>query len=255
MGIRINRRLGYAITDQEYDRDNWEHVDPRLNLDLVNDNERFHDIKHKFVEWVQKEDPEKIETILEEDLGLNRGRVICTMMGLDEIKDVPFHDVTTHAAEYGMPNVFLFQPISHPEWTRHDDTIDFYDSLVSGGQENRLVKLKEEGRDGIYPYEDFYYRHPDKTTPDKFLKKDVPPNDRGFGIIEGKLTARTYSVLVGSYKKGAKAGTKGELLEHFQNDWNVHIPADIRLFCHWSGIFNDPNGVFRLEPVLYEYWG
>lgn len=262
MGIRINRRLGYALTDLEYDQENWEHTDERMNLDLLNDKERFYDIKCEFVKWLQKEDREKIETILEEDLGLSKGRVTCTRMGLDEIKDVPFHDVVTHQAEYGMPNVFLFQPITHPKWTRHDDTIDFYDSLVTRGQEDRLVKLKEEGRDGIYPYEDFYYRHPDKTTPESFFKGEERDEegwseyDKSFGIKQGKLDSRTYRILTGTYSEKADSPLKNQnVLDHLFNDWNVHIPEDVRLFCHWSGVFNDPNEVFRLEPVLYEYWG
>jgi inhibitor of KinA sporulation pathway (predicted exonuclease) len=36
MGIRINRRMGYALTDFEYDTDAWEATDSRINLELFN---------------------------------------------------------------------------------------------------------------------------------------------------------------------------------------------------------------------------
>jgi hypothetical protein len=263
MGIRIHKQLGYALTDLEYDLDQWEATDERLNLEWFNDNETRWDQTEEFVEWVLS-NPDEVEALLKDEMGVEEVYVNLLIMGIEDhveqhgIRTPLFHSPLTHAAEFGEENVLLFQPVTVSGWTRYDDSIDYYDHVARDAMESELVDLYNDVyRNGIYPYEGPMLRYPDRETPEHLLKPIEECEDTGnFGIRQGRLRSRTYNVMIGhgeGYECPFEEGA--ELLEHLRNDWGFNIPMEIQLFAHWSGVFEDFNTVYRLRPVLYTYWG
>jgi len=259
LGIRITRRLGYALTDFQYDMDIYEATDLRINIDLINQDDSLYEMQTAFAEWALNESAE-VEVVLLETLGLSPWEARFALEVFSDHAEehgtyTSFHKVMTHTPEFGESNILLFQPLTHTEWTRHDDTVDFYTSVLRGDQglENEVLDLLELERCGIYPYEKYMVRYPDVETPEQFLK-GVQSEEGSLGIRQGKLPIMAYQMLVGTYREGSKPRVGGEALRHFLEDWNVTIPLEILLFAHWSNIFTDFNTVYRLRPVLYTYW-
>lgn len=269
MGIRINKRIGYALTDFQYDTENWEATDPRINLDIFNseDGEDLYDIQEEFEDWVLTK-PEEVKHTLTEELGLDEMEAsLYQTMDWDLLKEKlkrnPFHRPLTHAPEFGMPEVLLFQPLSSPDWTRHDDLLDHYENATHNpDMEPTLLDLNAELHHcGIYPYSGMMYRHPDSKTPEELLKPRDAYTDAEwkkelsspYGIRQGMLHGRTYNMMTGYFDNSIPAPNEA-IKEHLLKDWNSRIPEDILLFTHYSKIFIDFNTVYRLKPVIYTYW-
>lgn len=265
MGIRITKCLGYALTDFEYDKDKWEATDPRIDTSLLN-GEGIFDLVVEFSEWAVS-DPERAETYMVEEMGLSSTDAMLTRMTLSEVPKNFHHDALTLAPEYGYSSVLLFQPLVAKEWTRYGDIIDSYEvSLIDPAKryETKVVDFLEEGISGIYPYDGFMYRYPDRETPEKFLKPDeeltedererLETND--VGIRQGKMRERLYKAMMSAGVIETSEDPEGTraFQEHLRTDWGCEIPPQILLFAHWSNIFTDFNTVYRLRPVLYIYW-
>lgn len=269
MGIRITKRLGYALTDFEYDRDNWEATDPRVNTALINEEDGIYDLVANFCKWALS-DPEEAERYMVDEMGLSSTDAMLGRMSLSEMEGKranPFHDVLTLAPEFGLPNVLLFQPLTNKDWSRYGDTIDLYEASfvdLEDRYETKVLDFLDEGVSGIYPYDGFMHRYPDRDTPSRFLKPDEELTDGDLerqetsstGIRQGVLRDRIYLVMMQAkvIETSKDPENTKDFQEHLKNDWGCRIPPQILLFAHWSNIFTDFNTVYRLRPVLYTYW-
>lgn len=264
MGIRITKQLGYALTDFEYDRDNWKVLDPRVDADLFNREDGIYDMVEAFSEWALS-DPERAEAYMVEEMGLSSTDAMLARMSLSEVEPGNYHhSVLTLAPEFGSPKVLLFQPLTYKEWTRYGNIIDSYEADLLGPEERyetRVHDLLDKGLTGIYPYAGFMYRYPDRDTPEQFLtpeeelKRD-PLEYEGVGLRAGKMSERLYNVML--LPEAVETSSNPEhtraFQEHLRADWGCRIPRQILLFAHWSNIFTEFNTVYRLRPVLYTYW-
>jgi len=272
MGIRINRRMGYALTDFEYDTDAWEATDSRINLELFNGDggEDLYELKNEFVDWALSY-PYKAKEMLVEEIGVETHLGSIAQGAFERlvekqgIKRFSFHTPLTHRPEFGNPGVLLFQPLTFTDWTRHDDTIDHYDHAHRyDGPTTTLLDMNAELHQcGIYPYSALMLRHPDAETHEEFLKPREEYTDEAwekeqknrFGIRQGRLHGREFNMMVGHFDEHQAPLVENEaFLTHLLEDWNSQIPPEILLFAHYSKIFTDFNTVYRLRPVLYTYW-
>ena len=261
MGIRIQKQLGYALTDFKYSKSKWEATDPRVNLDLFNGDqgEALHIKGGEFIDWATS-NPREVESYIINVLGLDTTDALLTRMMLEEIPPVkfPIGRMLTHSPEFGLPNVLLFQPLNSDEFTRYGDYIDTYDALVRGERKNTVEDLTEYG--GITPGTGFMFRHPDKETPEKFLNPEVASVGaarNGVRVRDGIMPVSVYQTCLQLEASGMGSEDKDNLLafqEHLRNDWGCNIPTEILVFAHWAEIFKDFNTVYRLKPVLYTHW-
>ena len=262
MGIRIKRHLGYALTDFEGEQDS------RVNTEIFKDRWELCDDYVKFA----IENIDEAVKILEAELDEDSYRIQFWADDIRHLEDVPYYkrpDAVTYQPEFGMENVLLFQPVHKEGWYRRDDIMDHYAHHAQHqiSYEPELVDLREElGLTSIHTYPKQMHRHPDAETPeekvDSFIAEQKAHGSRlsfmyneGFGLMEGVLEGRDYNRMVGLFGEDRKPDVRDEeLLTHLKEDWYTHVPADIRLFARWSGIFTDFNTVYTLKPVLYTYW-
>lgn len=258
MGIRLTKRLGYALTDFQYDRDNWKVIDPRVDASLFNEKDGIYDIAKAFTEWALQH-PEEAESYMVEEIGLKSTDAMLTRMSLSEmISDNYHHAVLTLAPEFGSPSVLLFQPLTYKDWTRYGNVIDSYEAGLLSSEviyETRVHDLLDAGMSGIYPYDGFMYRYPDRETPERFLPHEEA-RDSLVGLGAGKMREALYKIML--LPKALETSKNPEVTkdfqEHLRTDWGCRIPCEVLLFAHWSKIFTDFNTVYRLRPVLYTYW-
>jgi len=142
MGIRIRRKLGYGLTDVQYDKEGWKFSDPRINassflLDYETDKPDMADYR----EWLETNAEDTfVEGWYFSDLDEEKCRRCRPEDRLDEL--------VTHDPEFGEPGVLLIRPLGYRDWQRYDDSIDYYDANMGVGAEP-CVKLIDGG---LYPF-------------------------------------------------------------------------------------------------------
>jgi hypothetical protein len=258
MGIRICKRLGYALTDLgkgEYAND--ETFDSRLVMppsDFIEMLDENPDARVKrMAAWARK-----TKSFYRTEKEREDGRsFFFSMLKCQEAwkKDSSLLDYIFHSGdEFGDSSILLFTPISIDEdrWVRHDDLIDHLEfSLTSKIMEEAGFQNKEtteriiEVPYGIYPYEGTFINQ--KT---------------------GKLIPRasgTHFYLMEMAKKMIESGEeeisdiwKEDGFENAQDildNLKAEVPIEIVVMAKFLGIFKDPMTVHSLKPIIYTYWG
>jgi hypothetical protein len=275
MGIRVNKVVGYGLTDLRYKRDKHhlckEMSDPRIDWDGFGDmcDRAYATGGPAFMSWAEKnwEDLLRLET---EEWHLPMARVkefssICPFLLKDFFKrhkEWNLGRCIVHRNEFGLPGVLLLVPPMQAHegvsgWMRHDDTIDWIEESMLHQARNRVVKLPCTG---IYPYEGTMVRFRD--PPPGIWTKPVPASEPELKIdSEGRpvvLPGQAYNMLIGRWDPGRlEPMAQGALLEHLKNDWRPRLPSELLALLWWMrDCFEDFSAVRDgLRPLLYVHWG
>jgi len=241
MGIRINKVLGYALTDVRADTNKWEITDPRFNKDGYTTD--WEDSKFT-IEGFKEHLIAKIKEIGEDDL--DRFNYRLTLRGLEakegDMFRYPlrgFYECVTYDMEFGSPNVIVFSPIScHKEWKRYDNAIDYYDPANSddGAITESVIKLNRP----LWPWDTYTNI---KLDPPETLKYEQQ---------------HFISIL----QQGFVDGDEDEYVQKmgFDNvaDMEKHviptIPPEVVEMIKYLKIFKDEKTIYELRPVIYGYW-
>lgn len=240
MGIRIHKKLGYALTDVQYDKRQYKLKDLRFDEDKLHermtDCEEGEVVKDKagVLDFYRTTPEFRSDRDFEFSWNLRSGLR----------KDVSYN-LFTWQTECGLPNVMLFQPVGHYDWSRYDDIIDYIEETEK--RQRNYVKLLKGA--GIYPHlgwvrfreaEKEFEEIPGFWDPDK---KSVSPAD--------------YSQLVGRWDPKQRPVASGALLKHLLEDYRPVIPLDVMsVVWYFRKAFKVPalEIVNSLRPVLYVYW-
>jgi len=218
MGIRINKVMGYALTDLVEE-------DPRINWDILLNDRYAHEKEHK--KWVT-EHPKEANALLESGelgKGMLGAYYAPVKVGSHSLVHLYMDSVET---EKELP-ILLLCPCTGIDWYRYDDPIDYYEA---GDMEPLYQELSPSG---IFPYSAGLYLLPGKTT-----LLDPPLCKNGvISDIQWYMEMRNQDSRLG---------------EHLRNDYNCKVHPDVHVFVHRAKIFTDPLTVFRLKPTIYTYW-
>ena len=229
MGIRIHKVLGYGLDDVKYDKEKWKIDDHRINTkaafiggdDKEDDYSKY--TSEGYIEWLKENATGKFHF----DIALN----------LKSRQD-QIHDCIHYDPEYGESNVLVFRPLSCPDWSRYDDSIDYAQSAYLSEQVcGNSVGLINEG---LYPWIGEYM---DKRTGETLDKKIMwwirSKNDNADDIHHLDALAECFGF------KDHK-----EALENVRPT----IPEPIIDLCRYLNIFNDEKYIRQLRPMIYTYW-
>lgn len=232
MGIRINKALGYGLTNVA--NKDHEITDPRINADSFLLSGEVPPIEDyiAFVERTAGKDEGHFEALLE-------ARMLQEYTG----RDADSQGLCIWRCEYGLPEVLLLRPFGFTGWYRHDDPIDYEEAALRGATMECQV---ERTIGGIYPWNG--------------LHMDIRTGRR----IQGNL--------VNAWRQVVNAGAKDDkddlpLLNHLAQAMGCKdhaeaeqcivplVPDEIRRVCEWGQLFTSPEVCFELRPLLYTYWG
>lgn len=234
MGIRINKCLGYGLTDLT------GHDDRRFTESIYDISERAFDLTlEDFFKYCQ------VNNGLSNYFNLTFAEMIFMSKGHDErLKTSNLNNWIIYDDECEA-NTVVFIPPGHDDWHRHDDIIDYVESsyLSKEGPQNEVIDLTV----GIYPFNSLYMdsrngcrvttipvyldfiRATEKLPDDKPLPDDwlngIPPHYFPFKTI-------------------------GEIRKYYR----PIVPIDITLFCRFMNVFRDDNTLKYLRPLMYTYW-
>ena len=235
MGIRINKMLGYALTDVKHH--DLEMTDTRINLDSWVFNDYIeHPTWNDFEDYVRTAETDEIAKM-----------IICSERNpVDELSYCVVHD-----AESGHGNVLcIIPPSNFHNWHRYDDIIDYEECALSNDGGYPLVRTLDHG---IYPYTGYQW-----------------VGDKPHNIPQNKTFTfwQTFKRLMDVYrsKNGGQevveealtnlAGEAGcSTFEELDSNVVPLIPLEGIHFCNFTQMFTSEKVIKQLRPVLYQFWG
>jgi hypothetical protein len=243
MALRLNKALGYALTDLV---DN----DPRVNQDspllfwsrLEDEDEHFEvPTLDGYATWLEAR-----AAAGEGGFGTRTEAKLLRSERSRRLHHLELTDAVVHQTESGPETLLLIPPVSLHRWCREDDSIDYIEAslLPDGGRDNTLVKLQRgigthEGRfmdvDGTELNKDaqqFAYFSGLDMPEDELdniaarIKPLAPADDRR--MYSGAVEARERIVPL--------------------------VPSDLRRLADYGQMFTSDDVWKQLRPVLYTYW-
>lgn len=235
MGIRINKKLGWALTDLEYDG-------TRLTDGRVNQSEMFLSPPDEFVPQYL----DHLKRLLasegeggDPDFDI-QGEIFSIEIALEQKK--PVYWPVTHDSEYGSADILLVRPVHETGWSRYDDPLDYADETTAHPECGpRVVPL-----DGIYPYTGIYIDSRDGRILDRTARRLIQRMAQKWDE-EGGAKYRDAADHLSRSLGFDDAGQALALMAPM-------IPGDVRRFAGWAGLFTGPDVWLQLRPVLYVYW-
>lgn len=228
MGIRINKVLGYGLTDVQ--AEDGYISDPRINsnspllrgeLDVAS-----------YIQWLWENFPDDFDANLE--IKLIRDSYI-------ESRPLLTYDREGNSNGY-FDGVISLRPFGHDNWHRYGDIIDTEEdyALYGDSMDSRATLLKY----GIFPYSSDWM---DSRTGEKL----------------DRTAARVIKILIdrenGQTERRNAADRLARSLNFDDADHALKyiapmVPLGIRRLAQWTELFTDSAAWTQLRPMLYVYW-
>ncbi len=242
MGIRIQKVLGYGLSNVIANKDRWDYGDdPRFNKDSY----LFDEFDGGYsVEGFKQHLLECVYAIGDEDLKRFELRMLIRDLE-DPDKKFTFdlYDSIKRDMEMGLDNVICFVPPSQfRAWVRHDDIIDYCDPSNrsdDGGIKENLILLDN----AIYPYVSY------------INIKEMPPT-----TLTGTQMQHYYSLKNNGFDKLVETETVFKSLgvenkKELETMLVPLIPAELVELLKYLEIFVDESCIYQLRPMIYSWWG
>lgn len=221
MGVRINKVLGYGITDSHKPR--W--TLQNLLQKPIRDEHTFDGDLAGWKTWLE-----------EKDLGGDKTLELARIETLHSIHDAlannqELADQFAYNPMEKIPKVLILIPIGTTEFSRLNDTIDYLE------WNNKKCSYRDE------------------ITR---LTRPIPPFDEYMDKRTGKILDSRF---MNRHRMGAS--TYNEELYHangfssyFVATLNIvpNIPYCIRWMVEYMNLFNEPETILNLRPMIYTYW-
>lgn len=246
MGIRVNKFLGYGLTDVEHE--DYEMKDQRLDLSVLDDlyeRDRLDEYR-AFIESRPKNRYDMPPAYLDYGWFLDRERPESQQSRRSSRRTLD--DCFVWGAEYRLGSVFAVQPLSCSDWSRTDDPIDWVEETYrwesdAEPQINHVQTLPH----GIYPWNSSYMDARDgRKLPDSVMP-----------IIRSMSHAREMDYDLATELEDYRYLWEPMGFSTAQETVNLIapvIPEEVQLLCEFVGIFTSPDIWLQLRPLVYVYW-
>lgn len=243
MALRLNKALGYALTDLV---DN----DPRINPDSpLLFWSRFEEEDEDFVvptldsyaAWLEQK-----AAAGDGGFGTRTEAKLLQSERSRRLHHLELTDAVVHQTETGPETLVLIPPVSLHRWCRNDDSIDYIEAslLPDGGRDNSLVRLQQ----GISVYAG-RFMDIDGTELNEHARHFVYFAGQGMPEEEMDNVASRIKPLAPTDDRHPYAGAADA------RDRIVPlVPADLRRLAEYGQLFTGPDVWKQLRPVLYTYW-
>lgn len=228
MGNRINKMLGYGLTDVKTKK--YRIDDSRFNpdfLDLIYEGDCSIYSVANYLDWLEKKKRDNEASGFGKNFELSLE--ILAIKNLEANKDLIYKQFN-HCAELGYKKVCCIVPPSHKSWYRHDDIIDYTEACLSRKGAAPSLKLIPCG---IYPYVASYM---DKETGERLKNADD-------SLYHHFLSMKNSNIVFNE-----------DQYSLMKEKYVPYVPECIRLYCEFVKMFSDPTVVFQLRPMRYVYW-
>ena len=238
MGTRIRKMMGYALTDLKTKKGQIE--DDRINMGsmLFTRRANVESENSKYLDFLVSKSGEKDNPFLEQ---LAMKQVIESKDYVDLRKGLHYRD---DEEGYAMKNVLVLMPVfgwKTGGWFRYDDPMDYVEAGLRKNPMKSTLTLLESGP---FPYNDSYMNSRTGARLDGGYVNDWREGRRKShpSELDSKLTD--------FFLKELGFGSDDEAQKFIA----PAVPKDVKAFVEFTEIFNEPETVNQLRPVLYSYW-
>jgi hypothetical protein len=241
MGIRINKTIGYGLTDIKVD-DKDRIIDDRFSDQYLGDDDFLSEFEMvDFLNYL-KEAYEKgtCATLgFHASIELYSNICIYTVSELLSKKEkLPSeYDLFTWQGEMGDPKVMVFTPLSMTRYNRYDDLIDYYES---SGQVN--VNILDRP---IYPFDSWMNKRTGKKIrygSELYSWMRIMSSKNDFDVSSIELPKSLFDESGFTSYNDAK------------ENLTPSIPDEVTEFCRYTNIFKNISTVWEFKPIIYTYW-
>lgn len=239
MGIRLYKKLGWALSDLEYNRQTGALTDPRVNASALT--HRPDGVGPQYLEYLKAlRDAEHENSDEWFELSMTIAMVEAAQ---EKEKTLPWP--VTRESEAGLRGTLLIQPVGYSHWTRYGDAIDQNEeNALYLGEYFRTVPLPY----GIYPFEGLYMDSRDgrrlDSTAKRMIDRLIDAMDEDGPKNEMRLKAADHLARNLGFEDSEQAR------QHIA----PIVPSDVLHVISWLNLFNGPDVWLQLRPVLYVYW-
>lgn len=223
MGIRVNKILGYGLTDVIFDKHN-QIIDPRFDSKI-----------NQIVSKLSRDDNKDYLKFLKHEMG----NITYVVTHSDHCK-WDCSKFITLPTEYDEDNK-IFMLTHSASWFRHDDIIDYTIESERYNQTPRIETIKH----GVFPYSGTYVI--------KSTGKQLTSFQRE--------TYTTYIALLNNnspycvdYGEKLQVDLELHTIQEILTEVVPIVPKELQLFCRWLNIFSDNKYILHLKPLCYTYW-
>ncbi len=256
MGIRINKKIGYGITDFKGKDDS------RVKPEFFDYDWSYgeNDLKYKdFVEWCRKNAEDLVKKYSDE-MTVSPDEKFTDYVKIIDDNIHPFlnsedkdynprisETISFDSESKYRDRVILFQPLCEVKtWSRHDDTIDYEEA--GRFAKNKVTKIS---RSGIFPFSGGpMIRYKGKPV-EGYL--GMLYNEKGY--IKGALDISDFSMASGRWDKKGTGKACEPIMKELNENWRCRIPFEIVAQMECINIFTDVKSLLNdLKPICYTYW-
>jgi len=234
MGLRIHKVLGYGLTDVK--TDGCEITDSRFNKNSILINAYAVLTYCDYLDFLKQ----KQQEIDDYELKVERSQVKAFIKKAQRCDSM--NKYFTYDCGEGCPSVIVITPCYHEDWIHYDDPIDYAEEVGRGtGPENRWKVLN-----GIFPYLSYFNRKTGERFPvdgKQLIDNAIRNMDSGYGTY--KENQEYLDTLCRSY--GLKDSTEYGFVAPI-------VPPPVRYMAEFAQVFNKPETINELKPLLYTYW-
>lgn len=245
MSLRLNKAIGYALTDLVPDDPRINHESPLLNWT------RFEEEDENFVAPSFEAYIARLQEAAEAGTAGFGPRVEASLLGNMLSKGdgtARLTDSVIHQPESG-PNILVLIPPIYlylHSWHRTDDSIDYVETrlLPGQGRDNQLTHLKVGL--GVYSSR---FMDIDGTELSSAAEEFLQMAEAGMPEEELDSIARTIRPLQWSDDRQVYS-----YAEEAYPRIVPAVPSDLRRLAEYGQLFTSDNVWKSLRPVLYRYW-
>jgi len=220
MGIRIQRILGYGLTDLAA-----EDEDERINWDSWLLTGEGVPTLADYLAWLEKREADPPWPTLDQ---------LCLRDHREPKADL--YDCRAYSREFGLPEVLVLRPFGQCDWYRYDDPIDYVQEtwLTSQPQTSHVEVIPA----GLYPWVGYMDDRTGKTLPAAIMH-----------WVRARNGNRPPHVLE-TFAKAAGLSGHEEAQAHVVPE----VPQEVCDIAAFAALFTDDTVWRQLRPVLYTYW-
>lgn len=256
MGYRINKALGYGLTDIQTiqdaeDKEVFTLNDKRIDLSCLNNRKDYSDgrfLDHMDTLIANEQDESK-----KDDLAIEKFLFTESMhnpIGEAQVMDLENSYIAISGIHYndytGLPNVLVLTPPARVKasWIRHDDDIDYAEA-------ENMDPIIKQFTEPLYPYDGWM----NTETGERLNKDDLETFQKiAFveELIQNEINPENNIERINFLKKMYKTlGVSNQ--EEMEESRVPMIPLSVKVLCSWTGIIG-MDAIKTLRPMLYTYW-
>lgn len=263
MGLRLHKALGYGLTGLSIDPERpYRSNDPRINFSspAFTRAQKNSEAVEAYMNYLRAKTKNAMDNFEDTD-GIS---LMFTLRLLEQqveeaggnVNKIDLWGHVFYEGEYGDPGTLLIVPPGLGEqWSHYDDHIDAIEASLNGN--SQMSPEVKPVPFSPYPFEGLMDARTGKRISfeveskmgvidflDRSLKEKDLSEEQRVSVAEGleRLQAK-FAEMVGteSYEEADKVIVP-------------LVPAEVKDFAEWSGVFPDGETWKELRPMIYSYW-